>query len=176
MNLPLKVVLVGLPGSGKSTFGRQLAVALNFQFYDLDTLIEERFSLKIPEIFSRYGEGRFREMETETLEEVLAWERPYVLASGGGCPCFNENMSRINDKAVSVYLDVPLEDISERLEASKIQNRPLFQGMGSGEVILKLKSLQAEREYYYNMAKIKLSGSDFSAELLLSELIHLLKN
>lgn len=55
MNLPLKVVLVGLPGSGKSTFGRQLAVALNFQFYDLDTLIEERFSLKIPEIFSRYG-------------------------------------------------------------------------------------------------------------------------
>lgn len=115
-------------------------------------------------------------METETLEEVLAWERPYVLASGGGCPCFNENMSRINDKAVSVYLDVPLEDISERLEASKIQNRPLFQGMGSGEVILKLKSLQAEREYYYNMAKIKLSGSDFSAELLLSELIHLLKN
>lgn len=176
MNPPLKVVLVGLPGSGKSTFGRQLASALNFQFYDLDTLIEERFSLKIPEIFSRYGEGKFREMETETLEEVLSWDRSFVLASGGGCPCFNENMTRINEKAVSVYLDVPLEDISERLESSKVQNRPLFQGMGAGEIILKLKSLQADRDYFYNMAKIKLSGSDFSAELLLSELIHLLKN
>ncbi|MGM0945497.1 MAG: shikimate kinase [Bacteroidota bacterium] len=176
MKNDLKVVLIGLPGSGKSTFGRQLALALHFPYYDLDTLIEERFSLKIPEIFSRYGEGRFREMETETLEEVLSWEKAYVLASGGGCPCFNDNMDRINEKAISVYLDVPLEEISERLEASKLQNRPMFQGMGSGEIILKLKSLQAQRDSYYRQAKIKLSGTDFSTELLFSELIHLLKN
>jgi shikimate kinase len=57
----LKVVLVGLPGSGKSTFGRQLAKELSFPFLDLDKLIEERYQLKIAEIFSLHGEGKFRE-------------------------------------------------------------------------------------------------------------------
>lgn len=172
----LKVVLVGLPGSGKSTFGKQLAQALDFPFYDLDTQIEQKEQMKIPDIFSKMGEGKFREMETEALEQVLSWDRSFVLASGGGCPCFNDNMDRINAKAVSVYLDVPLEDISQRLVGTKIQNRPMFQGMGDGEIILKLKSLQADRESYYNQSKIKLSGSDFSTELLVSELIHRLKN
>lgn len=172
----LKVVLVGLPGSGKSTFGRQLAQALNFPFYDLDTMIEQRHQMKIPDIFSRWGEGKFRDIETETLEEALKWDRSYVLASGGGCPCFNDNMDRINEYGVSVYLDVSLEEISERLGGSKVQNRPMFQGMEGGEITLKLKSLLAEREQYYNQAKIKLSGSDFSTELLISELIHRLKN
>ncbi|MAN86199.1 MAG: shikimate kinase [Algoriphagus sp.] len=172
MNENLKVVLVGLPGSGKSTFGRQLAQSLNFPFYDLDALIEQKNQMKIPDIFSRMGEGKFREMESEMLAQALSYDRSFVLASGGGCPCFNDNMDLINSQAISVYLDVPLNDISDRLEGARIQNRPMFQGMEGGEIILKLKNLLAEREEYYNMAKIKLSGSDFSTELLISELIH----
>lgn len=176
MNKHLKVVLVGLPGSGKSTFGRQLAQELNFPFLDLDQMIEERYLKKIPEIFSIYGEGKFREWETETLAEALDRNDSFILASGGGAPCFNDNMDLINSKAVSVYLDVPLESISHRLQSSKFQARPMFQGLDQGEIILKLKSLQVSREFFYNQAKIKLSGEDFSAELLMYELINLIKN
>ena len=176
MSKQFKIVLVGLPGSGKSTFGRQLSSELNFPFYDLDQLIEEKYQLKIPDIFSKYGEGQFRTWETETLEWILERDESYVLASGGGCPCFNANMELINSKSISVYLDVPLDEISGRLGVSRIQNRPMFLGLDQGEIILKLKSLLVQRDYFYNQAKIKLSGEDFSAELLISELIRLIKS
>jgi shikimate kinase len=176
MSKNLKVVLVGLPGSGKSTFGRQLAQELGFPFLDLDQQIEEKYLSKIPEIFSIHGEGKFREWESNTLEELLHRDTPFVLASGGGAPCFNDNMDLINANAISVYLDVPLESISMRLQASKVQNRRMFQSLDQGEIILKLKSLLVSREFFYNQAKIKLSGEDFSAELLMYELINLLKS
>jgi shikimate kinase len=172
----LKVVLVGLPGSGKSTFGRQLAHELRFPYLDLDHQIEEKFQLKIPEIFSIHGEGKFREWETETLSELLHRDASFVLAAGGGAPCFNDNMDLINEKSISVYLDVPLDTISERLRISKVQNRPMFLNLDQGEITLKLKSLLAQREYFYDQSKIKLSGEDFSAELLIYELINQLKN
>ncbi len=176
MNKNLKVVLVGLPGSGKSTFGRQLALELKFPYLDLDHEIEERYQLKIPEIFSLHGEGKFREWETETLVNLLQREASFILATGGGAPCFNDNMDLINELSISVYLDVPLESISNRLRISKVQNRPMFQGLGQGEITMKLKSLFAERDFIYSQAKIKLSGEDFSAELLMYELITRLKS
>lgn len=176
MGKELKIVLVGLPGCGKSTFGRQLASVLKFPYHDLDHLIEDRFQMKIQDIFAKYGEGKFREWETEVLQDFLNRDESYVLASGGGCPCFNDNMDLINQKAVSVHLDVPLEEISVRLGLSRAQNRPLFSGLDQGEITLKLKSLLVERDYFYRQSKIKLSGEDFSAELLVSELIRLLKN
>jgi shikimate kinase len=176
MGKDLKIVLVGLPGSGKSTFGKQLASVLKFPYYDLDTLIEARSQMSISDIFSRYGEGEFRRQETEVLGNFLNREESYVLASGGGCPCFNDNMDLINEKSVSVYLDVPLEEISKRLGLAKAQNRPMFSGMDQSEITLKLKSLLVERDYFYRQSKIKLSGEDFSAELLVSELIRLLKS
>src|SRR5690606_27901716 len=176
MSKELKVVLVGLPGSGKSTFGRQLALELRFPYLDLDHEIEEKYEMKIPEIFSSYGVGKFREWETETLAGLLQTESSFILATGGGAPCFNDNMELINRSAISVYLDVPLGSISNRLRVSKVQNRPMFQGLDQGEITLKLKSLLAERDFFYSQAKIKLSGEDFSAELLMYELVSQLKN
>lgn len=176
MGKDLKIVLVGLPGSGKSTFGKQLAAVQGFPFYDLDHQIENRFQMKIFEIFSQFGEGKFRDWETEVLQDFLERKESYVLASGGGCPCFNDNMDLINKSAVSVYLDVPLEEISIRLGLTKSQERPMFSGLDRGEITLKLKSLLVERDFFYRQSKIKLSGEDFSAELLVSELIRLLKN
>jgi shikimate kinase len=176
MKKTLKVVLVGLPGSGKSTFGRQLAEHLKFPFLDLDLLVELKTQSKISEIFSIHGEGKFREIETQVLEEVLTNEESFVLATGGGAPCFNDNMELINLKSVSVYLDVPMISISNRIRSSKVQNRPMFQGLDQGEITLKLKNLLSQREIFYNQAKIKLSGDDFSTELLMYELINQLKN
>ncbi|MDX5337975.1 MAG: shikimate kinase [Cyclobacteriaceae bacterium] len=176
MNKELKVVLVGLPGSGKSTFGRQLADHMSFPFVDLDHQIEAKTQSKISEIFAFQGEGKFREVESEVLEELLSREESFVLATGGGAPCFNDNMDLINEKSISVYLDVPLSAISARIQSSRVQNRPMFQGLDQGEITLKLKNLLSQREYFYNQAKIKLSGEDFSAELLMYELINQFRN
>lgn len=176
MSKGLKVVLIGLPGAGKTTFGKHLAKELNFPYFDSDGLIEQKYQMKIPMIFSVYGEGKFRDWESEALEDILKTDQSFVLSTGGGAPCFNDNMDLINSKGISVYLDVPLDVISQRLYSSKIQNRPMFEGLDSGEITLKLKSLIAQREYFYNQAKIKLSGEDFSAEYLMYELINQLKS
>jgi shikimate kinase len=176
MRPPLKIVLVGLPGSGKSSFGKQLAKQLNFVFIDLDQLIEKETGNKINKIFTEEGEGRFRELESIYLNKVLDGVEGFVLSTGGGTPCFNGNMDLINKKAVSVYLEVPLEEIFRRLSKDQLGRRPLFVGLGQGEVILKLKDLLATREMYYLQSKIKLQGEDISPEMLISEFMTFFRN
>jgi shikimate kinase len=166
-----KIVLVGMPGSGKSTLGKKLALQLDFPFYDLDEVIVKQEKKSIPDIFLAEGEGYFRKAETEALEGQLDSKESMVLATGGGAPCFNDNMDRINRKAVSVFLDVPLIQIILRLNSSEVALRPLFQGLDAGEISAKLTDLYTARVGYYDQAKIKLSGEDISTELLISELM-----
>ncbi|WP_040489760.1 shikimate kinase [Indibacter alkaliphilus] len=176
MRTPLKIVLVGMPGSGKSTFGKQLARQLNFVFWDLDDVIEKGENRKIRDIFYEEGEGKFRELETKHLYKIITGIEGFVLSTGGGTPCFNDNMDLINQESVSVYLDVSMEELLKRLSKDKGGERPMFAGMDKGEIILKLKNLSAQRERYYRQAKIKLSGEDISTELLMSELMTYFRN
>lgn len=172
----IKVVLIGLPGSGKSTFGRKLAKTMEVDFLDLDQLIELKEKRKIPEIFNQDGEEAFRRIESKTLQEILEQEQSFVLASGGGCPCFNDNMSLIKESAASVYLDLPAESITNRLNNAQHQKRPMFEGMDKGQILAKVNQLKLERERFYNLADIKLTGEDFSAEILIHELIRQIKS
>lgn len=171
----VKIVLVGLPGSGKSTLGSQLANQLGFPFFDLDELIVEQENKPIPEIFYEKGEGYFRKAETRALKEKLDSSESLVLATGGGAPCFNENMERINQNAISVFLDVPFSQIIQRMTTSEVALRPLFNGLDSGEITTKLMDLYTGRVFYYKQAKITLQGKNISPELLISELMVLLK-
>lgn len=172
---PNKIVLVGMPGCGKSTLGKEIAQQINFQFFDLDALIEEKTGKAIPNIFAEKGESYFRKLESEVLEAALSAEDSFVLATGGGAPCFNQNMKRINKYALSVYLDVPLNHILERLTTTEIHIRPLFAGLDTAEIILKLKNMHLERSKYYEKAAIKLRGEDITTEHLISEWMRMLK-
>lgn len=172
---PRKIVLVGMPGSGKSTLGKELATSLHVPFYDLDDLIEEKEGKKIAALFPEKGEGYFRKLETVVLSEMLGRDEAFVLATGGGAPCYNDNMELINSLGVSVFLDVPLNHILERLTQTQVELRPLFSGMDTSEIVLKLKNMYVERCAFYEKAKIKLRGEDISPELLISSWMPLLK-
>ncbi len=169
MNPDSKIVLVGMPGSGKSTLGRDAALQFNLDFYDLDECIEKAAGARITSIFEEKGEGYFRRLESQVLGQMLKQDKGFILATGGGAPCFNHNMQLINRYSVSVFLDVPLNVILNRLTGTQVEKRPLFYGLDTSEIILKLKSMYEERSPYYEKAKIKLSGEDISTELLVSE-------
>lgn len=165
-----KIVLVGLPGSGKSTLGRELAVALGLPYKDLDHLIENKYLMKIPDIFTRLGEKKFREWESETLREVLHSEESIVLASGGGCPCFNSNMDDINRSAISLYLNVDIDEIAYRLSISKANNRPMFFSLDQIGIKKKLVELLQQREEFYNQSKLIFNHKHVSIDQLINKL------
>ncbi|GAB3646696.1 shikimate kinase [Echinicola sediminis] len=171
-----KIVLVGMPGSGKSTLGKMSAKQLKFDFYDLDEEIVKEEGMEIPQIFMKKGEGYFRKLETKVLNQLLDRDSSFLLSTGGGAPCFNENMELINEKGISVFLEVSLSQILDRLTKAEAEKRPMFQGLDAGEIMLKLQNLMADRVGYYEKAKIKLSGDDISTEHLISELMSFFRN
>lgn len=146
------IVLVGFPGSGKTTLGRHLAKYLKLQFSDLDTKIEERYHSSIPHIFEKYGESAFRECEYNTLAELLG-QQNVLIATGGGAPCFNNAMQLINAQATSVYLKLSEDILLERLLISH-KKRPLTQNLDKEELKQYIHKTLQERAPYYEQASI----------------------
>ena len=146
------IVLVGFPGSGKTTLGRRLAKYLKLQFTDLDTKIEERYHSSIPHIFEKYGESAFRECEYNTLTELLG-QQNVLIATGGGAPCFNNAMQLINAQATSVYLKLSEDILLERLLISH-KKRPLTQKLDKEELKQYIHKTLQERAPYYEQASI----------------------
>ncbi|AWW29930.1 shikimate kinase [Echinicola strongylocentroti] len=171
MDNSAKIVLVGMPGSGKSTLGKAAARQLGFDFYDLDEEIVKEEGRSIPEIFMDEGEGYFRRLETKVIQKLLSKDSSFLLSTGGGAPCFNENMELINQHGISVFLNVGIGQLLLRLTKNEADKRPMFRGMDTAEIRLKLQDLLADREMYYEQAKIMLSGDDISTEHLVSELM-----
>jgi shikimate kinase len=172
MTVKTKIVLVGMPGSGKSTFGKKLASALHFDFIDLDSFIENKERKTVAEIFQELGEGKFRELESTYLFEILNELDGFVLASGGGTPCFNDNMEVINQSGTSVFLDTDLMEIYHRMSKDEISKRPLFSDLEQNEIILKLKSLYEERFTFYQKAHIRLEANEVEVEHFIAHWIH----
>lgn len=139
----MQVALIGLPGSGKSTIGRQLSRRLQLPFWDSDRLIEERLGCSIREYFEREGESRFRDLESEVLDE-LTRSKEGVLSTGGGSVLRSENRGYLRQRANVVYLNSSPDDLIRRLRHDR--NRPLLQ---VSDPLAKLRDLYAERDPLY---------------------------
>lgn len=165
------IVLVGLPGSGKSTLGRVIANAFGYLFIDLDTAIEEKEQMWVTDIFSRKGEAYFREVEAGTLRELLNLPGPLVIATGGGTPCFFDNMELIQRQSCSVYMEVPFDELAHRLFAQGVAKRPLLEGVATQEALVKLlKEKFTYRLPYYQKADLRFQNTaEASADNLLRE-------
>ena len=157
-------------GSGKSTVGRGLADALNLQFLDLDSYIEERNFKSIPEILASLGEDGFRKLEQKALHEVSEFEN-IVIATGGGAPCFFDNIELIKRTGKSIYLNGTPRILAERLLQSKTE-RPLIKGKTEAELIAFIDETLAKRSTWYKQADVVL---DFDHDLTISEVQQALK-
>ncbi len=149
--------------SGKSTLGKKLARMMGYRFLDLDKLIESREGMAISLIFSSKGEPYFRKLESEILKEIQA-NRGIILASGGGTPCFFDNMQYINNLGISVFLDIPASDLAKRIENHGKDDRPILSGVSSLELELKQKIEQ--RMPFYSQAQLTVQGQTEAGELL----------
>jgi len=163
-----KIFLIGMMGSGKTFWTKKIAKWIKSAGYDLDDLIEITEEKTISEIFEEDGEDYFRKLEAK----ILRWfteKKKYVLAAGGGTPCYHENMNWMKKEGMVIWLDESLEILVQRLAAEKA-HRPLIAHLSNEEIALFLQQKLVERHAYYQQANYRLT-SDQITESGLKKLI-----
>ncbi len=138
-------------GAGKTTLGRALAEKLGITFIDLDNYIEQRFRKSISQIFAEKGEEGFRDIERRMLHEVVEFE-DVIISTGGGTPCFFDNIEFMNSKGLTIYLKVPVERLHIRLSIARRQ-RPLIKDKNDEELRTFIIEQLAKREHFYSKAQ-----------------------
>lgn len=166
------IFLIGMMGSGKTTLGRQLAEELGYTFLDLDACIEQQAGQSVTDIFAQQGQERFRELERQALEEVAAKYSAAVVATGGGTPCFFDNMAYMNRHGETVFLNTPISEITTRLLATNLATRPLLSGKSEAEIKAFLTQTFAQRQRFYSQAKHKTQSISITAAHLKQMLNH----
>ncbi len=156
------IFLVGFMGSGKTTLGRKLAARMGYEFIDLDHRLEQQAELSIAEYFSLFGEDAFRKNESEVLK-TTAYPENAIVSTGGGLPCYFDNMDWMNATGKTVYIRLSPKTLADRLESGK-EERPLLQEKHGDELVAFIESKLAEREGFYAKANIITDGLSLSAE------------
>ena len=149
----IRIFLTGYMGAGKTTLGKAFARELNVPFIDLDWYIEERFHKSIRELFVERGEASFRELERNMLHEVSEFE-DVIISTGGGTPCFFDNMEYMNGCGKTVFLDVHPDILFRRLRVAK-QQRPILQGKTDEELRAFIADALEKRAPFYVQARYR---------------------
>ena len=168
-----RIILIGYMGAGKTTVGKALARELGLPFYDLDWYIEERFRRTIPQIFAEKREEGFRRIEQHVLHEVAEFE-DLIISSGGGTPCFFDNMEYMNRQAMTVYLKATPETLFQHLKMGKTE-RPLLKGKTDEELMDFIRSSLATREPFYSRARYTLDVSPLDDYDKIKDTVRLLR-
>ncbi|MGL4851132.1 MAG: shikimate kinase [Phocaeicola sp.] len=153
-----RIFLVGYMGSGKTTLGKAFAQACGLTFVDLDWYMEERYRQTVTQIFAERGEEGFRRLERKMLHEVGEFEN-VVVSTGGGAPCFFDNMEYMNRMGRTVYLEVSPERLFKRLKIAK-QQRPLLANKTDKELMDFISEALQKREPFYKQAHLTFHGEE----------------
>lgn len=157
-----RIFLVGYMGAGKTTVGKRLSRLAGLSFIDLDYYIEGRYHKSVSDLFAEKGEEAFREIERKMLHEIAEFE-DVLISTGGGTPCFFDNMQFMNSHGKTIYLEVSVDELASRLEICK-HTRPVLKNRSGDD----LKSFIAEslekRRGYYEMASVS-----FNVDKMLTE-------
>ena len=130
---------------------------MGYGFIDMDTHIEEKLFKSVSQIFAELGEEKFRLLEQKSLHEVADFDR-MVISTGGGAPCFFDNMGYMNERGMTVYLKLSPEELAERLESTHANKRPLLAERKGEELKQFISEALAKREPYYAQAAYSVSG------------------
>ena len=160
INLNLKykpIILIGMMAAGKSAIGRLLAKSLDRNFYDIDQNIEDRYHMKIYEIFEKYGEEKFRDIEHEEIKKIDL-KSNNIISTGGGAFTFKRNYSILNKIGLTIWLNTNKNTIIERLKKN-INNRPLLKDV---EIETYVSSLLLKRIPLYSKANLTITSKNYS--------------
>lgn len=163
----MKLFILGFMGCGKTKLGKKIAHHLRVPFIDLDQKIEDQNNQSITRLFKEIGEERFREIEQQSLIEVINENSDFVLSVGGGTPCFFNNMDLMNQSGKTIYLKLPPEVLYGRLRSAK-ENRPLIANLSDGELKIFVSNKLLEREKYYSLAQVIDDSTNKSPKQIIS--------
>ena len=157
------IILIGMMGSGKSTTAKKISELTYLTHLDTDELISASYQKSIQNIFDAFGEKKFREMEHEVAKNLP--KENHVISTGGGMPCYHENMDVLNQNGITFYLSSPVELLFSRLKNK--QNRPLFKNQ-----LDQFESFLNERIAYYEKAHVTIDVSDKNVNQVALEILN----
>lgn len=167
-----RVYLIGYMGCGKTTIGKRLAKSLGWGVIDMDSRIENRYRKTIPDIFASEGEESFRKKERFILEELSALEN-VVVSTGGGAPCFFDNIDVMNSSGLCVYIRMTPEALAARLKNAKA-NRPLLKDKTEEELTNFIKEQLEKRRAFYEQARYVIDNDNGTPEEAAAKIAELL--
>jgi shikimate kinase len=156
------IYLIGFMGSGKTTTGKKLAQKLKYNFTDTDSLFEEQQKQTIADFFLIHGEDKFREIEKKILASTTRLKNT-VVASGGGTPCFEDNLKLMNESGITIYLQANAGALFKRLAPEK-KNRPLISKLSDVALMEFIVYNLKLREHFYLQSKLKVNAKYFDDE------------
>jgi shikimate kinase len=164
-----RVYITGFMGCGKTTAGKKLASALNFSFIDLDLEIERKEQRAVREIFAKSGEEYFRLSESEVLRN-LDITSDTVVSTGGGTPCYRDNLLYMKQTGILVYLKMTPHQLSARL-GDNTGRRPLLKDLKESELVDYISIKLREREPFYNQANLVADGISLDIKSLSDKIL-----
>ncbi|MDQ3278473.1 MAG: shikimate kinase [Bacteroidota bacterium] len=167
----MRIYLIGFMGCGKTHWGVQLSHKLQIPFFDLDSLIEEREGKNITAIFAEMGEEYFRMLEKDVLYLVTESHENFVMATGGGTPCFFNNIDYMKRRGTTLWINCSVDCLHSRLVKEK-DKRPLISNIPDDELRSFIIKKYSDRKIFYQQANTVLSDDDVTLERLIEKTFH----
>lgn len=158
-------------GSGKTYLGRQLSEKLGLPFFDLDEQIESHEGKTINELFAENGEENFRLLEKDMLHIIAESHESFIMATGGGTPCYFNNIEYMNNNGSTVWVNTPVDVLNERLVKEKA-NRPLLKDLEDLQIKNFILKKFSDRKIYYEQAEITVEEDDRNIEKIIDKILH----
>lgn len=169
--LHMKIFLIGFMGSGKTHWGRLLSEKLGIRFFDLDEQVTEHAGKPIPEIFAAEGEEQFRLLEKDVLHIITESHDNFVMACGGGSPCYFNNIEYMNTAGTTVWINTPQDTLHKRLVVEK-DKRPLIKDLTDEQLRNFIQKKFSDRRIYYEQADIAIDEEPVQLEKLIEKIFH----
>jgi shikimate kinase len=167
----MKIYFIGFMGTGKTFWGRQLSHKLQIPFFDLDEQIINQEGKSINDIFSEKGEEYFRLTEKEALHIITESHDSFVMATGGGTPCYFNNIDYMKKSGTVVWINTPIDILFERLLKDKA-TRPLLKDLEDNRLRAYIIRKFADRKIYYEQADIIIDEENKAMDKILEKVFH----